>query len=133
MNIYALAAGLFSGLFASMGLGGGTVLVIYLVFFENVSQAKAGGINLLFFIPIAAVSVGIYAFKKQIQIKRLLTIIGGGIAGCFFGIFFSTAFPNTILSKIFGLFLCILGLNEVVKSVKLYLKNRKDSDIISKE
>ena len=131
MNIYALAAGFFSGLFASMGLGGGSVLVIYLLFFENMAQTKAGGINLLFFIPIALVSVMIYAFKRQIKFKSLIKIIGGGVLGCFIGIFISTVFPNIILSKIFGLFLCILGVNEMVKSVKLYLKNNNSSDIMN--
>ena len=61
MNIAALLAGLFSGILGSMGLGGGAVLVIYLSLFTETKQLTAQGINLLFFIPIAAVSVIIYS------------------------------------------------------------------------
>ena len=133
MNIPALLAGLFSGIVGSMGLGGGAVLVIYLVFLADEPQIKAGALNLLFFIPIALLSVIIYAFKKQIRFKEIRFIIPGGIIGCVAGIFFGLFFGNTMLSKVFGGFLCFLGMREIVNTVKLYLKKDKNSSIISKE
>ena len=57
MDIIKIIAGLLSGIIGGMGLGGGAVLLIYLKLFENLNQIKAQGINLLFFIPIAAVAI----------------------------------------------------------------------------
>ena len=69
MNWTALAAGLLSGIIGAMGLGGGAVLIIYLSVFTDMPQLKSQGINLLFFIPIAAAAVAVYGFKKQIKWK----------------------------------------------------------------
>ncbi|MBO4467955.1 MAG: sulfite exporter TauE/SafE family protein [Clostridia bacterium] len=122
MSITALFAGLISGILASMGLGGGAVLLLYLVFFLNYPQVKAGGINLLFFIPIAIVSISIYAYKKQIRFKDIVFIVSGGVLGCVSGVFLTSFFTNSFLSKAFGIFLCVLGAKEILNTVKLYLK-----------
>ena len=42
---------------ASMGLGGGFILVVWLTLFENVGQKAAQGINVLFFLPIAFIAL----------------------------------------------------------------------------
>ena len=42
--------GLLSGAAASMGFGGGFVLIIYLTVFLNIDQITAQGVNLLFFL-----------------------------------------------------------------------------------
>ena len=51
-----ILAAFFSGLAGSLGLGGGGVLVLYLALALGMSQLKAQGINLLFFIPCAVLS-----------------------------------------------------------------------------
>lgn len=43
-----------TGITASMGLGGGFILVIYLTIFAQMPQLAAQGVNLIFFLPIAA-------------------------------------------------------------------------------
>ena len=85
MNIAALLAGLFSGILGSMGLGGGAVLIIYLALFTDTPQLTAQGINLLFFIPIAAVSVLVYAFKRQIKWKLVINVALFGVLGTIAG------------------------------------------------
>lgn len=112
MNIAALLAGLFSGIIASMGMGGGAVLLIYLTVFASVEQLAAQGINLMFFIPIGALSLIIYAVKKQIEWRRCLPIAAFGIIGSFAGIYISGLISGDLLSKIFGVFLCFLGIKE---------------------
>lgn len=122
MNIGALLAGLFSGMLGSMGLGGGTILIIYLTFLRHEKQLTAGGINLIFFIPIALISVFIYAKKKDIKWKKIVPIILGGILGCISGIFSVEIIGDTRLAKFFGIFLCLLGIKEIISTVKLYLQ-----------
>lgn len=115
MNIYALLAGLFSGILGSMGLGGGAVLIIYLTLFTETEQLAAQGINLLFFIPIALVAVTVYAIKKQIKWNIMLTLSLGGLIGSLAGIFLADFLGGEITSKIFGAGLVILGFIEIFK------------------
>ena len=73
--------GFLSGIIASMGLGGGFVLLIWLTLFEDVAQRSAQGINLLFFLPIALVSVIMHLRAGLIDKKLVLSLIPGGIVG----------------------------------------------------
>ena len=57
MIVLTFLAALVSGICASMGLGGGSILILFLTFFLGVDRIVAGGVNLLFFIPVALVSV----------------------------------------------------------------------------
>ena len=115
MNIAALLAGLFSGIFGAMGLGGGAVLIIYLTLFTETEQFSAQGINLLFFIPIAIIAVFIYAKRKLIEWKTVLKTAAFGVIGSVLGIYLGGFIGGEWLSKIFGLFLCVLGLIEIFK------------------
>lgn len=126
MNIYALLAGLLSGIIGAMGLGGGAVLIIYLSVFTDTPQLKAQGINLIFFIPIAAVAVTVYAIKGKIKIKTVLPMAAGGLIGSFLGVALSGALGGEITSKIFGTGLLLLGVREVVCAVK-QMKSKKEA------
>ena len=118
MNITALLAGLLSGLIGGMGLGGGAVLIIYLTVFRDMGQLKAQGINLLFFIPIAALAVLLYARRGEINWKTVLPIAAGGFVGALFGIYLSGALSVKLLGKLFGGFLIILGVKEIFSHFK---------------
>ena len=124
-------SGFLSGLIGSMGLGGGAVLLIYLTVFEKTPQFKAQGMNLIFFIPVAVLSVAIYAFKKQIRIRKILPVILGGVAGSFLGIYLSKLLGEGFVSKIFAILLVVLGVREFF--AKQPLKTEKKSDILKKE
>jgi uncharacterized membrane protein YfcA len=113
-----MIAGFLSGIIGAMGLGGGAVLLIYLTLFGGVEQMKAQGINLLFFIPIAAVSVIIYAFKKQIKWKTVLFFSAAGLVGAAAGVFISEAVGSDLLAKIFGGILIAAGIWQAVSAFK---------------
>lgn len=115
MNIAALLAGLLSGILGAMGLGGGSVLIIYLALFTETGQLSAQGINLLFFIPIAVAAVSVYTFKKQIKWKTVIPFALGGIAGAVAGIMLTDILGGKLTAKLFGGLLIILGIKEIVK------------------
>lgn len=118
MNISALLAGLLSGILGSMGLGGGSVLVIYLSLFKETEQLKAQGINLLFFVPIATLSVIIYAKAKKIKWKIILKLILSGLLGTFAGWMVASYFQNDITAKVFGGLLIVMGVLDIIKKDK---------------
>lgn len=130
MNIGALLAGLFSGILGAMGLGGGSVLIIYLTLFTDTKQLTAQGINLLFFIPIAICAVLVYAFKRQIKWRTVIPFALGGLIGAAAGIFLVGNLGGNITAKLFGGLLIILGIKEIWVTLKGYLQKRKNGDII---
>ena len=62
-----------TGITASMGLGGGFILVIYLTIFAQMPQLAAQGVNLIFFLPIAAFSLIFHIKNKMIEKSVILT------------------------------------------------------------
>lgn len=113
MNWAALLAGLFSGITAAMGLGGGAVLVIYLAIFTDTAQLMSQGINLLFFIPIGLAAVIVYGMKKEIKWKLTMKIAAFGMIGTLIGSSLTEYFGGGVTAKIFGGLLLVIGLSEI--------------------
>ena len=130
MNIGALLAGLLSGICGAMGLGGGTVLIIYLQFFEETEQLAAQGINIISFIPVAILAIFVYSKRGEIEWKIVIRIALWGILGVALGSFLTPFIKGKLLSKIFGGFLIVLGLKEFVLGLQKFLKKGKKCDTI---
>ena len=108
-------AAFFSGLAGSLGLGGGGVLVLYLVLALGMPQLKAQGIHLLFFIPCAALSSIVYSFKRLIDWKTVLLFAAGGLPGVLLGSLAIGHMGSGIPGKIFGGFLLLTGIRELFR------------------
>lgn len=113
-----------SGVVGSMGLGAGTVLIIYLTVFENLKQTQAQGINLLFSLPLAALSIIIYKKKGLIKTKNIGFLILFGIVGAIAGYIILDRISPEFLSKIFGSALIITALCQLFHREKKS-KNRQ--------
>ena len=110
-----IIVGALSGIIASMGLGGGFVLLIWLTLFQDVPQRTAQGINLLFFLPIALISIILHSRAKLIDKKLVLSLIPGGIIGAVLGTIGSQALGNELLRKLYAVFLLAFGLRELFR------------------
>lgn len=119
-----ILAAFFSGFAGSLGLGGGSVLVLYLVLSLGEEQITAQGINLLFFIPCAALSTVVYSFKKLIDWKTVLAAAAGGLPGVLLGSWLLRSMDPLWPGKIFGAFLLIMGLKELFAKQKKIKKDR---------
>ncbi|MBS7361459.1 MAG: sulfite exporter TauE/SafE family protein [Clostridia bacterium] len=119
-----ILAAFFSGFAGSLGLGGGGVLVLYLVLSLGEEQITAQGINLLFFIPCAALSTVVYSFKKLIDWKTVLAAAAGGLPGVLLGSWLLRSMDPLWPGKIFGAFLLIMGLKELFAKQKKIKKDR---------
>lgn len=121
---------LLSGLTASLGLGGGFVLVIYLTAFANMPQIQAQGVNLFFFVPIAVLSLILHGKNKLLDRKPLLPAILGGVVGVGIGFVLGNWLGSEWLSKLFAVFILIVGLKELFHRKQSV---RKTSGMSSKE
>ena len=66
-SLFSFAAVFFSSAVAAMGLGGGTVLLLYLSFFSTLSQPQMQSLNLLLFLPAAGLSLYFHRKNKLID------------------------------------------------------------------
>ncbi len=94
-------AGILSGMAGSMGLGGGTVLLLYLTLFAGVDQLTAQGINLIFFLPIAVLALVLHGRNGLIAWKDAIAIALLGLAGAAAGTILSGWIDGDVLQKDF--------------------------------
>lgn len=102
-----------TGIFASMGLGGGMVLIVYLTVFAGFSQLLAQGINLVFFIPIAIISLVLHTKNKLVEWKKAVPAVLWGTAAVIISAWLANRIEQSLLSKAFGIFLILMGLKEL--------------------
>lgn len=106
------------GTAASMGLGGGMIMLAATAAFTDLTQQQAQGLNLIFFIPIAAVSVLIYSKRKLIEWKKILPSLIWGAAFAVPGCLIARYTDAALLRKGFALFLLVIGIKELFFSSK---------------
>lgn len=107
-----------SAIISSMGLGGGSVYILYLTLFTDTQQLTAQGQNLLLFVPCALTSIIIYTHKKIIKYKQISLMLLGGLIGVGIGYAFIFKIDSAIIRKIFAAFLIISGLVSLVSTIK---------------
>lgn len=112
---FAISAvvGALLGFLAGLGVGGGSLLMLWLTLVLGMSHDIARGINLLFFIPTAAISC---LFRKQqgtLQLKQLLPAILAAMAAAAAGNMIASFVTLTLIKKAFGILLIFAGLREL--------------------
>lgn len=105
LSLFSLLAVFASSAVAAMGLGGGTVLLLYLSFFSALSQPQMQAVNLLLFLPAAALSLFFHRKNGLIVPRVLLPCILGGVLGGIAGSLLSNLLEPDLLRKAFGGFL----------------------------
>ena len=114
MNLlWSILAALGAGALGAMGLGGGGILVIYLTLALSTPQLEAQGINLLFFLPCAAISLVINTKRKLVEWKQALWIIAGGLPATLLGIWLAGVIDTRWLARIFAGLLILIGIREL--------------------
>ena len=111
--IAALAAGLLAGTLGALGLGGGSVLILFLTLFASVDQIHAQGINLVFFIPCALTAIFLHSKKKLIQWKLWFWAAPAGMLGAWAGTALAAHIDSALLGKLFAGLLLAFGLWEL--------------------
>ena len=118
MVILNILFGFLGGVFGGLGMGGGTVLIPILTILLDVKQQTAQGINLLAFVVMALFSIIIHIKNGYIVTKGLFYLIIGGVLFSCLGAFVALNLSSDTLRLIFGVFLCILAVNEGIKVFK---------------
>ena len=113
--LIAALAGAVTGVLSGFGVGGGSLLLIYMTSFAGVPQTLAQGVNLLYFLPTAATALPAHFKNGYVEKKALLPAIAAGLACSALAAWAATALDVEILRKCFGGFLIVIGLRELLR------------------
>lgn len=108
-----IAVGILLGGLAGMGVGGGSLLILWLTVVTGMEHTAARTVNLLFFLPSALIS-SLFRWKQgTLQYRRVLPAVLTGIAAAALFSFLSYHIQVQNLKKLFGILLLITGLREL--------------------
>lgn len=116
--ILPLIVGAATGVLSGFGVGGGTLLLVYMTAFAGVEQRLAQGINLLYFLPAGLLALPTHVKNGYIEKPALLPAIGAGLACAALAAWAATAMEVGLLKKLFGAFLIVVGLMELFGGTK---------------
>lgn len=104
-----------TGILSGFGVGGGTLLILYLTLFADTAQRTAQGINLLYFLPTAGASLIGHVKNKMIETSAFWC---AGVCGTV-----TTALASVMIGRVptdwlkrgFGVFLIAVGISELFR------------------
>lgn len=98
-----------TGVLSAWGIGGGTLLLLCMTLFLGVDQAEAQCINLLYFLPTAAVSLWFHRRNGYLDRQVLRAAIPLGTLCALLAALVSSSIDLSVLKIPFGLFLLYAG------------------------
>ena len=101
------------GFLAGIGIGGGSLLIMWLTLMLNMPHSDARVLNLLFFLPSALIATVFRWRDGHIDIKSILPAIFAGCIAAIAGTLFSFILDVQVLKKLFGFLLLITGTREL--------------------
>ena len=107
-----------AGFLGAMGLGGGSLLLLYLTLVQGMEQLTAQGINLVFFIPCAALALLFHTKNRLVNWSLAFKIVPWGLAGAFVGWWLAGWLQTDMLAKVLGFVLLTMGLKELFSKNK---------------
>ena len=110
----ALCAAL-CGLLSGFGIGGGSLLMVFLTAVAGFSQTDARQINLLYFLPTAALSLIGHAKNRFIRWPLVLPAALAGAGAAYLASMLGAKLSESLLRKLFGLFLLYVGCMELFR------------------
>lgn len=114
-RLVSCLAGAVTGILSGFGVGGGTLLLIYMTVFAHVEQDAAQAINLLYFLPTAATALLYHKKNGYLRKDVAKPAILWGLCGTALGAWMATSLDVAILRKGFGIFLLFVGVHELFR------------------
>lgn len=108
-------AGAATGVLSGFGVGGGTLLLIYMTSFAGVPQTLAQGVNLLYFLPTASTALPAHIKNGYVEKRAVIPSILAGLLGTAAAAWAATGLDVDLLHRCFGAFLIYVGLSELLR------------------
>ncbi len=101
------------GLLSGLGVGGGSLLLLWLTLVMGVEQDQARLMNLMFFLPCALVSTAFRWKEFRTNWKKTLPAVAGGILGAILGNLTAPLLDTELLKKALGVLFIMCGVREI--------------------
>lgn len=113
MMLLHFLIGAATGIISGFGIGGGSLLVLYLTAIGGVSQYTAGGINLLYFIGCAPAALIGHIRRRNIDWRAVGLCGLGGVAAAIPAALLAGTMDTDLLRRLFGGLLLYIGVKEL--------------------
>lgn len=113
MTILNIIIGTATGIISGFGIGGGSILVLYLTTVTGMNQYAAGGINLLYFISCAPIALIGHIKHRTVQWKVVMWCAIAGVTVAIPTALLSPMIHSHWLRRLFGLMLIYIGIKEL--------------------
>lgn len=111
--VISILVGTVLGFLGGLGVGGGSLLMLWLTAVVSTDYLTARCINLLFFLPCACISTIMRHKRGKLEMRRLPPSIICGCIAAGVGSFFSYRLELELIRKLFGGLLIVTGLREL--------------------
>ncbi len=108
-----LIVGTVLGFLSGLGIGGGSLLILWLTMVLHTPQEIARSVNLLFFLPSAAIACILRWRQGALDLKKVLPAILAGTAAAAVSAFLGMQTDPELLRKPFGVLLLFTALREL--------------------
>ena len=110
--VLAVAIGLLTGILSGFGIGGGSLLLLYLTLFEGTGQYQAGGINLLYFLSCAPAALISHRKNGLIEREAVKCCVPTGVVTSVLSALLAARVDTDLLRRAFGVVLLYIGVKE---------------------
>lgn len=111
--LFPAAVGLATGVLSGFGIGGGSLLMLWLTVISGVPQRMAGGMNLLYFIACAPAALIAHVKNGLIDKKAVLWCVIAGVPISIVAAWLAGQMDTSLLRRGFGLLLLYIGFKEL--------------------
>ena len=114
-----------SGIFAGMGMGGGTFLIPLLSIVFGVEQILCQSTNVVCFIVLASICFAVYVKNKLIDFKALVLVAIPASIVALFASIFAIRTNSALLRILFAIFIISVGVFYFIKTIFVMRKKTK--------
>ena len=101
------------GFLSGLGVGGGSLLLLWITLVLGADPAQARVMNLMFFLPSALIATAFRWKQSKPDWSRILPAAGAGLLGAVIGNLLSPILPRDLLKKAFGVLFLVSGVREI--------------------
>jgi uncharacterized protein len=114
-----IVAGFATGILAALfGIGGGLLLVPFMVLVLDESQHVAEGTSLLVIVPTAAAGMLSHARNRFVSVRHTAFVAAGGLVGAYAGAEIALRTDGDTLTKVFAVLVAVMGARTVYRGAR---------------
>ena len=102
------------GFLSGLGVGGGSLLLLWMTLVLGADPDLARVMNLMFFLPCALIATAFRWKQSKPDWRLILPAVTAGLAGAILGNLIAPGIDKNLLKKAFGVLFLLAGLREIV-------------------